>query len=245
MATEETSIKSPPYTSYGTFANFIKGLKETGVPSRIDKSVLSKMSGSGQAALLAALQWLGLVNDVGVPTPKLEELISADAAQYSKILASIMVERYPFLTDGTLDISKATGSQVEQKFRDFKIRGSTVVKSVAFFIAAANAAKISLGPHVKAPKSTPSTNGIKRQSRKPTNTTKPETQIGEDEDGTLGEKLGFVKITIPLHGMEDGIVYLPDNLSPTQWSHALKITTFILANYRSDAPAAQHGEKPS
>ena len=60
----------------------------------------------------------------------------------------------------------------------------------------------------------------------------------DDDDDDLpanDHKDGFVKIHIPLHGMDDGMVYLPDNLSAAQWAYALKITKFLLDNYRPDA----------
>ena len=242
MAIEKIETKTPPYTSFVTFSNFIKGLQETGVPSRIDKSVLSKLSGAGQSALISSLKWLGLIDDAQMPTQQLEELSKADTTKYSQVLAKIMHNRYPFLSDGSLVIAKATGHQVEQKFRDFGISGSTIIKCVAFFIAAAKDAKIELGPHVKAPKAVAASNG-KRQSKKQTPATgKQEPPEDEVDPEVLGEKPGFVKIHIPLHGMADGMVYLPDNLSTSQWAYALKITKFLLENYRSDSASSQKGD---
>ena len=243
MAAEQTKPETPPYTSYSTFSNFINGLRETGVPSRIDKSVLRTLSGSAQAALIAALKWLKLVDDVGVPTAQLEELAAADNDQYIELLAKIMRARYPFLADGSIVLTKATGHQLEQKFREFGIQGSTVIKCVAFFIAAAKDAKIELGPHVRAPKAPP-TNAKRQQSKKAAATTgKQEPLPQDDDDDELGEKPGFVRIPIPLHGMEDGVVYLPDHLSKNQWAYALKITKFILENYRLDAADEEKGEQ--
>jgi Family of unknown function (DUF5343) len=252
MATDTPKVEVPPYISYGTFTNFIKGLKETGVPSRIDKSVLNTMSGSGQSALLAALKWLGLTDAVGLPTEKLEALIIADTSEkYSQVWASVMRDRYALITDGSLTLSKATGAQVEQKFRDFGITGSTVVKSVAFFIAGCKDAKIELGPHVKAPKAAATPSGVKRQSlgrsAKPPRSGRYEDE-DEDHEGDAPideERAGFVRIPIPLHGMADGIVYLPDNLSPEQWAYTLKITKFLLDNYRPDTPQKSDEEKKS
>lgn len=235
MANEKEKIKSPPYTSYSTFKNFVRGLKDTGVPSRIDKSVLSKMSGSAQAALSSALEWLGLTDSVGVPTSKLDELVHADDEQYSRALSAILKKHYPFLSDGSLDISKATGSQVEQKFRDFKIQGSTVIKSIAFFLAAAKDASITVGPHVKAPKVS-SVSGAKRTSRKSVSEAKqgdtPKGDVGKNEG--LNDRPGFIRIIIPLHGMDDGALYLPDGLTPRQRAYALNITKFLLDNYWLD-----------
>lgn len=236
MATESAKTESPPYPSYATFVNFIKGLKETGVPSRIDKSVINKLSGSTQSALIAALKWLNLIDSAGLPMPKLEELVEADEVKYSETLASVLRESYKFTTDGTLDLAKATGSQVEQKFREYGVSGSTIIKCMAFFIAAAKDAKIELGPHVKAPKA-PTSNGLKRKLKKPASTVDAEDDDEPDEDTDVGipdGMPGFVKIPIPLHGMDDGAVFLPDNMTKSQWAYALKITKFLIENYRPD-----------
>lgn len=52
------------------------------------------------------------------------------------------------------------------------------------------------------------------------------------------EQERIAEVAIPLHGMHDGVVYLPDGLSPIEWQYALKITKFLLDNYRRDAIVA-------
>lgn len=246
MATDSKKAETPPYVGYSTFINFIKGLRETGVPSRIDKSVLSKLSGSAQSALLPALKWLDLIDIAGVPTAKLEALVSADEAKFAETLRPVLEESYSFVKDDSIILSKATGSQVEGKFRDYGITGSTVIKCMAFFILAAKDAGIELGPHVKAPKALAGTNGSKRRKKAPVAVGNAEVEEEEDaidERGIPDAMSGFVKIPIPLHGMNDGAVFLPDNMTGAQWAYALKITKFLIENYRlEDAPSGAEGK---
>lgn len=236
MDMDAKKVTPPPYTSFVTFLNFIKGLRQTGVPSRIDKSVLGNLSGSAQASLLPALKWLDLIDSNGIPSDKLEELVTADESMYSDVLKSVLEAHYTFINDGSITLAKATGSQVEQKFREYGITGSTVVKCVAFFITAAKAANIELGPHVKAPKAT--TSPAKRKAKKVANFAADAVEVEEEEDdepeGIPDQMPGFVKISVPLHGMEDGAVFLPDNMTKSQWAYALKITKFLIENYRPD-----------
>ncbi len=247
-AVEEKKVESPPpYCSYATFANFVKSLQPDGAPDRIDKSVIRTLSGSAQSALLNGLRWMSLIDGDGKPTPALEKLVASDEATYPNALREVLEKSYAFVTDGSIQLSKATGSQVEGKFREYGISGSTVVKSIAFFIQAARAAKIPLGPHVKAPKQTGTANGAKRAARKQqveqvpqVSDQLPPSPLGAD--GSLPQAIpGFVRIAIPLHGMKDGAVFLPDKLSRTQWEHALKIAKFLIDNYRpqEDAVAAE------
>ena len=137
MATEVDKKESPPYVTYATFLTFVKSLRETGIPSRIDKSVLSKLSGSSQSALMPSLRWLGLTDAADVPTPKLEGLVDANDAQFPVLFKQVLIDSYGFTRDNSIDLAKATGSQVEQKFRDYGVSGSTVTKAMAFFILAA------------------------------------------------------------------------------------------------------------
>jgi Family of unknown function (DUF5343) len=233
MALDGTKTDTPPYSSYATFVNFIKGLRTTGVPSRIDKSVLSKMSGSGQSALIAGLKWLNLIDSVGQPTEQLEALVNADESSYGVRLSSVLEDSYSFMADNSIDLAKATGSQVEQKFRDYGISGSTVIKCVAFFIMAAKDAGIELGPHVRAPKAV-SNGASKRRVKKTVADIDDNDGVDTESDGIPEDMPGFVKISIPLHGMSDGAVYLPDHMTKSQWAYALKITKFLIENYRPD-----------
>ena len=62
---QSKSIRTPPYTSYRTFKTFIQDLHEHGVPSRIDRSVLTHFSGVVGTQLMHALRFLGLVEEQG------------------------------------------------------------------------------------------------------------------------------------------------------------------------------------
>ncbi len=235
---EKKSDSPPPYCSYATFANFVKSLQPDGAPDRIDKSVIRTLSGSAQSALLNGLRWMNLIDGDGKPTPALDKLVASDETAYPDALREVLEQSYAFVTDGSIQLSKATGSQVEGKFREYGISGSTVVKSIAFFIQAARVAKIPLGPHVKAPKQAGASNGVKRAAARkqqveqvPQVNEQPQSVPGAD--GRLPLAIpGFVRIAIPLHGMKDGAVFLPDKLSRAQWEHALKITKFLIDNYR-------------
>ena len=151
MANETKTIEAPPYIAFGTFSNFIKGLGETGVPDRIDKSLLRSFSGSNQSALLGALKWFKLIDDVGTPSAKLEEY-SKGTESPNVVLAELIRSAFAFVSDGTIKLEKATGSQIEEKFREYGIGGSTIGKAMAFFIAACKEAGIPLSPHIKLPK---------------------------------------------------------------------------------------------
>jgi hypothetical protein len=235
MAADSTKTETPPYASYATFGNFINELRGASVlPARIDRHVLSKMSGSAQSALAACLKWLDLMDEAGVPTHKLVKLVETPEESSAEVLREILQDSYQFLKDGSIDLQKGTGAQLEARFREYGIQGSTVAKCIAFFILAAKTAEIPLGPYMRAPRVS-SANGSRRKSKKLQQELLPiqEPSVELDvQQGIPDTMPGFVKIPIPLHGMEDGAVFLPDNMTRVQWKYALKITKFLIENYR-------------
>ncbi len=52
---------------------------------------------------------------------------------------------------GGIDLKRATGSQVHEAFRKKNVQGSTAIKAIAFFLAAAKEAGIEVSKHVKPP----------------------------------------------------------------------------------------------
>lgn len=236
MANETKKNDPPPYIAFSTFLSFIKGLGKTGVPSRIDKSLLRNMSGGNQSALLAALKWFGLINEIGEHGKPLESLVAAgDAA--GDVFRELLPVAYKFMSDGSIQLDRATGAQVEEKFRAYGLSGSTVVKAMAFFISACKEAQIPLSAHIKLPKVLRA-NGLgkakKARQQAADDNTDGDDADDKDNDGIPDTMPGFVKIPIPLHGMDDGAVFLPDNMTNTQWAYALKITKFLIENYRLD-----------
>jgi hypothetical protein len=182
MATETKKTESPPYIAFSTFLSFIKGLATTGVPSRIDKSLLRNMSGGNQSALLAALKWFDLIDEAGHHGPPLEQLVSAgDGLGF--VLKSMMPKAYAFMADGSIDIGRATGSQLEEKFRAYGVSGSTIVKAMAFFIAACKEAEIPLSAHIKLPKVNRSANAVRKKARPQSAVEQEEEEEEERDDG--------------------------------------------------------------
>jgi hypothetical protein len=137
----------PPYLSFKTFQSFIESLR-VAIPSRIDRSVMSSMSGAVQAQLMSALRYLGLVSHNGITTDKLGRLVNSDGAERKKMMHELLMQAYPFLFHD-FDLQKATTRQIEEKFMDVGASGETVRKCFAFFVAAAKEAELPLSPHIK------------------------------------------------------------------------------------------------
>jgi hypothetical protein len=142
------SARTPPYTSYRTFKTFIEDLRERGVPSRIDRSVLTRFSGVVGTQLTHALRFLGLIEDDGGPTQALKELVSAYAkGHWSETLLELLRRRYAPMF--AIDLETATPSHFNQAFRRaFPAADAVVQKCVTFFLYAANDAGVTISGRV-------------------------------------------------------------------------------------------------
>lgn len=221
----------PPYVPYSTFSKFIDGLAEhPTLPSHIDKSLMSKMSGSGQSSLTAALKSLRLISDETEPRQILFDLVYAKPDEKKGFLSQIVKSSYPFLFESGFSISNTTSKQVEAKFREYaSATGSTLTKCISFFLAIAKDAEISVSPHVKAPSLAKPSNGSKKKKAPPL--------VGDSIDPSNKDKdmdeppKGMTKFDIPLKDTDNGIIYLPEGLTEAQAIKAVKMANFILRSY--------------
>ncbi len=142
------SVKTPPYTSYRTFKTFIHDLREHGVPSRVDRSVLTRFSGVVGTQLMHALRFLGLIEDHGRPTQRLKELVDADGGGHwpEKLLELLRQEYAPMFA---IDLETATPSHFNEAFRKaYPAADAVVQKCVTFFLYAANDAGVKISARV-------------------------------------------------------------------------------------------------
>ena len=86
----------PPYLPYKTFVTFLDHLRAIGVPSHIDKSVMTQMSGAVQSWLKSALRYMKLVNHgkEDVPDARLKKLATAQGAARKQPLAELFKPSY-------------------------------------------------------------------------------------------------------------------------------------------------------
>jgi hypothetical protein len=142
------STGTPPYTSYRTFKSFIQDLDEHGVPSRIDRSLLTRFSGVVGTQLMHALRFLGLIEEQGRPTQRLRELVSAHGAgRWPETLLDLLRQEYAPMF--AIELETATPSHFSEAFRKaFPAADAVVQKCVTFFLYAANDAGVKISGRV-------------------------------------------------------------------------------------------------
>ena len=148
MLERTRSSGTPPYTSYRTFKTFIEELHEHGVPSRIDRSVLTRFSGVVGTQLMHALRFLGLIEDDGRPTERLKGLVKAHGTgAWSETFLELL--RHEYAPMFAIDLETATPSHFNGAFRKaFPAADAVVQKCVTFFLYAANDAGVRISGRV-------------------------------------------------------------------------------------------------
>lgn len=185
---EEQQKRSAAYISWQTFKNSLDRLRDAGMPNRIDKSVFVGLSGGTQIQLVAAMKFLGLIDEQGDPSPGFRELVEKDELERKEPLRRVFEAAYPKLFD--LDLTKCSPDQLNEAMTaEYGVRGSTRQKAVRFFLTGAEDLGIAVSPFlVKAGKATVRSNGASRRTRKKKATAKQQSTA----------KVGGTSRTVPL-----------------------------------------------
>ena len=157
---------SPPYATFGSFISFLNNLRDTTMPQRIDRSVFGNASGSIIYSVLAALRSLNLIDDVGTPSSDLVDLVNASDEDRKPLLRKILRAGYPTLFNGQINLAAVTAGQFDEHIRnEYDLKGSTIDKIAAFFIAAATTAEIPISPHLKGRRATSPSSSSKKSAK--------------------------------------------------------------------------------
>lgn len=163
---EQPKKPSPPYATFASFSSFINKLRETGVPSRIDATLFGKASGTVSYSVIAAMKYLGLIDENGAPKSDLTPLVMASDEERKPLMAALMRRSYPSLFAEDTDLRTMTAGQFDERIRkEFGAAGSTVDKIAAFFLAGAKAADIEVSTHLKSRKTVAASSSSRKSAK--------------------------------------------------------------------------------
>lgn len=211
MKTEPEKLLTPAYIPFRTFSRFINGLESSAIPTQIDKSIMPKMSGGDQSAMLVALRFLKLIDQDGAPSEELTKLIESNEESRGSVLKAILERAYPFLFKGSIDLKRATTRQVEEAFKAQGVSGSTVSKAMAFFLSAAKEGGIQVSQYVKTPP-------IVRSTVRRVPPSQGGTPANDEEDQGMEDLPGGVhRLRLPLPGKSDVLLVVPRGFTKEDW----------------------------
>jgi hypothetical protein len=208
-------IPLPPYISYKTFFGFIQKLKQTATPERIDASLLRTYSGSVARHIMAALKYLGLIDDAGQTTDRLRALVKTfGTSEWQEQLIVTVSDAYRDVING-LKLDTATPGQLAERFKARGAEGGVQQKCIAFFIAAATNAGMKLSPHiVNRPRAKPDRSRPKKRSR----TEENPGDEGFPDSGPSISPSGTVRFSLPIPGKPSVALVLPADLELDDWT---------------------------
>lgn len=165
MKHNDSSKISPPYIPWETFKNFLRTLKESATPSRIDYSMMpSTMSGFYKAGVTTALRFFSLIDSEGETTNELDELAKAcETEKWPEAVKKILVSAYSNII-GDLQLGSATRKQLEEKFEG----ASATMKDrfIRFYIPLLQDAGEQVSPYLTARQNKPRRSGPRKTTRR-------------------------------------------------------------------------------
>ena len=150
MVTNEEYAVKPGYVSWSSFLTFLDMLRAEGIPTQIDHSVLSNMSGTVQSQLRLALQYMDLIDEEYQTKSKLEDLALASDEDRKEILGSILKDSYTQFFDSSTDFDLTTGTYplFSKLFSDSGLTGETKYRAESFFLNAAEFCEIDVSKYI-------------------------------------------------------------------------------------------------
>src|SRR5260370_38825959 len=114
--------QSNPVVAYVPFATFLSAISllENGIPSRIDPSVWPTYSVPIQSQLVSSFKFLGLIDNMGKPTPALMSLVH-DKVKRTLALRKILELSYRRLIG--LYFTQLPPRQFDEAMRQYGIAG--------------------------------------------------------------------------------------------------------------------------
>lgn len=233
MNDSAAKITPPVYVSWGAFISFINRLRDTGVPQRIDRSLMGSQSGSLISALIAGLKALSLIDDSQRPTETMKRLVVATDEERQPIYKEMFEQAYSFVHDDQeFHLATATTAQLSQKFREQGMSGSTVTKAIAFFLMLAKMADVKVSPHLKAPPA-PRSNGKKASKAMPKRDPEPEASEQVYEEPAEEDVERF---EIPIPGKSSVRVIVPKDLDADDWEMLQSMITVYIKRWKGFKP---------
>lgn len=223
MENQERGLTIKPcYAPYRTVVNTFTRWKETTVPSRVDISVLSNMSGAMASAVKISLVFLGLIEPDGTTGTVLKHVVDKHGTdEWQTLMAHLISVRYRGIV-GNLDLDNGTAKQLEDRFAATGIQGSTRRKAIRFYLDAQRDAGVKVSPHFKPPKVSASTGKRKPKTSKQTPVDPPRRDKPQDGAEGVPAPDGYEKVDINIPGRTSGFIALfPENLTAAEWKYSI------------------------
>jgi len=225
----EASLPKPAYIPLIALDDFIERLRATGIPAVIDSNLTQTMSGGTASALMSALRFLGLVDQSGTPQDSLRKLVAAyDTDRWKDVFGNLVDRAYATII-GDLDLTTATRSMLDDRFRkNSKAAGQVLDKAARFYLGALEKMQRPVSPHFKVRKARAVA------SRKPSRTTDGNPAHQQDRKTDSADP-SVQHIRLQLLDKPDVTITLPSDFDAADWTFLKPILEAYIARLTSPA----------
>lgn len=187
---------APVYVALSALEGVLASLDEHGIATNLDEGALGEFSASTRRQILAGLRFLRLIDRNGRVRASLRKLARAHGTSaWPSVLAEVMEVAYEPLLEHSLQTMSAEEFQ-DAFSKTYPSTSGLTRKSITFFLSAARAAQLPVGPHLF--------DGRRVRRRAPPTIPKPtegnpmvETEGTESGTGRAGESTGHSNGTRP------------------------------------------------
>ncbi|MES3002815.1 MAG: DUF5343 domain-containing protein [Pseudomonadota bacterium] len=246
MSTEKSH--APAYVSHKSLETFFAQRRENGhLTDAVDKGLMPNFSGSTQNELLSALKFLKMVKDKDTPTDYYRNYITIPDEEGRKaLMGDILKDAYGFIFNNpAFSLERGTTFQLAELFKKQGASGSTMVRGIAFFLAAAKYADIPVSPNIKTPT-------LPRAPR--TKSPKPaaagaRADEAQEEDEELEEESwdspppGHQLFEIPIPIDRKVKIIIPSNWAPSDWDLLTSMLHLYISGWKDVASAKAQKDK--
>jgi hypothetical protein len=217
MANGKADQTPPPYMAASLFRSTIEAFVDTTTPTKLDRHVLSNLSGGDYSALMSGLRFLRLVEEgTGKVTDAYRALINArkeGEQAYKDALGEVISTAYLGIVDG-VDLDAGTLGELEKAFRDNAgvPPGQMLTKTVRFYIKSAQDAGWIVSPHITKQRRVATKKSNATKTRKVARSGQGDEGRHEDDSAVRDHQPDGLQ-RMPIPGVKDAFIQYPTNLT--------------------------------
>lgn len=126
----------PPYAPLKGVRDFFEKVASKAPPTRVDRSYLASIgvAASNEQHLIAALKFLGLIDEGGRPA-KSFDVLYLRGPERRRAMQNLLRQAYPSLFSGELELGTVSRAEIHDHFvRRFQMHGQMARKASALFV---------------------------------------------------------------------------------------------------------------
>jgi hypothetical protein len=214
MKQNDSNKHRPPYIAWETLKTYLRTLKDSAVPNRIEASMMPPtMSGFCKAGVTSALKFFSLIDSNSETTGNLKEIVGAcDTEKWSDAIKKILVPAYADFI-GELKLESAIRKELEEKFED--ATAAMKGRHIRFYLPMMQEAGEKISTYLTARQNKPRKSGTRKTKKKKKQIIRHYDESSEGV-GQMTPK-GMFDQLIPIGENNNSLIRVPRNITVSQF----------------------------